>query len=98
MLIDLTVFHLQYIFPLKLAHNRQNERPKLLLRKEEEKRQYDLGPLMTGSHQQSSESSIADINTGDSVGGNQELRGAPERLQRGNTVEKVAQDIQKPKK
>ncbi|XP_038571763.1 probable ubiquitin carboxyl-terminal hydrolase MINDY-4 isoform X1 [Micropterus salmoides] len=83
----------------KKRHNRRQEALQPLLRKEDEKRQLTDGLLVTGLHQKSLKSSLTEISSAKcSVGGQQALRSAPERMQRENTFEKVGHDVLKTKK
>ncbi|XP_070688728.1 probable ubiquitin carboxyl-terminal hydrolase MINDY-4 [Pempheris klunzingeri] len=82
----------------KKRPNRRQEVPQLLLRKEEENRQPGDKLFVTGLHQKSLDSCLTDIRSADFVGGQRQLRSAPERVQRENSFEKVGQDMQKTKK
>ncbi|XP_039985471.1 probable ubiquitin carboxyl-terminal hydrolase MINDY-4 isoform X2 [Xiphias gladius] len=82
----------------KKRQSRRVEAPQLLLRKQEELRQSRDGPSTTGLHPKSLESGLTEIRSVDCVGGRQELRSAPVRMQSENSFEKVGQHILKTRK
>ncbi|XP_044056112.1 probable ubiquitin carboxyl-terminal hydrolase MINDY-4 isoform X2 [Siniperca chuatsi] len=82
--------------PQESNKKRQNRRQEVL-RKEENRQSMD-GLLVTGLHQESLESGLTEISSADCVGGQRELRSAPERVQRENSFEKVGHDLLKTKK
>ncbi|XP_073331951.1 probable ubiquitin carboxyl-terminal hydrolase MINDY-4 isoform X3 [Pagrus major] len=82
----------------KKRQNRRIEVAQPLLRKEEENRQSKDGLLVSGLHQKSLDRCLTEISSADCIGGRRELRSAPERMQRENSLEKVRQDILKTQK
>uniref|UniRef100_UPI0037E70980 probable ubiquitin carboxyl-terminal hydrolase MINDY-4 isoform X1 n=2 Tax=Semicossyphus pulcher TaxID=241346 RepID=UPI0037E70980 len=81
----------------KKRQNRRQEVSQLLLRKEQENAHPRDRPVVVTGLYQKEESGHSEISPADCVVEQRELRSAPERLQRGNSSEKIGPDVLKTK-